>query len=246
MSRFSENPILWEVENHVIYIQINRPDRENCLNCRDSEELARVYQYASDHPEIRVIVVTGSDGYFHTGGRLNSEDPEEKERFSRALRTRNQIIHNFRIPLIAAVNGKCLGGGMSLLLYADVAFAAESARFGYPEILRGSFPVMSMVATMPVLPKKKALEAFYSGRSFTAREALDMGLVNQVVPDGSLDETVRCFAEKLASLPTQWVQEGRAMYYRLLDMTPPERAVYLKETGAGLACEIKNGKEQTI
>lgn len=53
MSRYSENPILWEVKNHVIYIQINRPDRENCLNCRDSEELARVYQYAADHPEIR-------------------------------------------------------------------------------------------------------------------------------------------------------------------------------------------------
>ena len=135
---------------------------------------------------------------------------------------------------------------MSLLLHADMAFAAESARFGYPEILKGSFPVMSMVATMPVLPKKKALEAFYSGRSFTAREALDMGLVNQVVPDGSLDETVRCFAEKLASLPTQWVQEGRAMYYHLLDMTPLERAVYLEETGAGLACEIKNREEQTI
>ena len=84
MNRYSENPILWEVKNHVIYIQINRPDRENCLNCRDSEELARVYQYASDHPEIRVIAVTGSDGYcgsshcgygiFYAGGNYLCKD----------------------------------------------------------------------------------------------------------------------------------------------------------------------------
>lgn len=186
-----QHAILFEFRDDVEYIQLNAPRFRNMFDWRSSMELAGAYAIANMMPELKAIVVTGTGKRFHLGGiRHNQDDPYEQARFAEQLRIRNQIMRQIRVPLIAAVNGECSGGGMSLVLKAQVVIAAESATFGYPEIRHQGFACNSMVNTMGVIPKKPALKCFYFGDLFSAREAQRFGFVHQVVPDDQLEEAV--------------------------------------------------------
>jgi enoyl-CoA hydratase/carnithine racemase len=222
-----KHAILFEIIDHVMYIRINRPETHNCLDWRDSFDLAGAYAVANATSDLRAIVVTGTGDYFHTGGlRHDNNDAYERERFSDQLRIRNKLIADFKVPLIVAVNGECSGGGMSLLLYADIAIASEKARFGYPEILHGSFPVMSMVNTIDVLPKKTALKSFYFGELFDAEEARRCGLVNYVVPEEELMNKTEHIVRTIVSRPAELIALGRNAYQEMVKLPLPERREY--------------------
>lgn len=223
----SNHSILFEIRNHVMYIQINLPQTRNCLDWRDSLELAGAYALANETPDLRAIVVTGTGDAFHTGGwQHDPTDPYEKERFADQLRIRNKLMAEFKVPLIVAVNGECSGGGMSLLLKADVAIAAESSVFGYPEIRHGTIPVNSMVNTVDVLPKKLALQCFYFGDLFGAQEALRIGLVSKVVPDDQLMLEIDRMINQLLAHPADLISTMRTAYNAMVMLPLDERQEY--------------------
>lgn len=193
-----DHAVLFEVRGDVEYIKLNAPRYRNMFDWRSSMELAGAYAVANSIPTLKAIVVTGTGKRFHLGGiRHNQGDAYERERFADQLRIRNQIMRQIKVPLIAAVNGECSGGGMSLVLKSQLAIAAESARFGYPEVKHNGFACNSMVNTMGIIPKKAALKSFYFGELFSAREALKFGIVQQVVPDEELDEAVEAAVRNL-------------------------------------------------
>lgn len=229
MTEFDKNhSILFEIREHVMYITINLPQTRNMLDWRDSFELAGAYAVANSMDDLRAIVVTGTGDAFHLGGLRHCHDSEyEKERFKDQLRIRNKLMSEFKVPLISVVNGECSGGGMSLLLKSDIAIAAKSAKFGYPEILHNGFPVNSMVNTMNVLPKKLALKCFYFGDLFSADEALRYGLVNMVVPDEDLMEEAEKLVRNIVSKPAELIRIGRKGYRQMEQLnTQAERREY--------------------
>lgn len=186
-----DHAVLFEIRDDVEYIQLNQPRYRNMFDWRSSMELAGAYALANAVPTLKAIVVTGTGKRFHLGGiRHNQEDLYEQERFADQLRIRNQIMRDIKVPLISAVNGECSGGGMSLVLKSKLVVAAESARFGYPEIKHNGFACNSMVNTMGVIPKKAALKCFYYGDLFTAEEAMKFGIVHKIVLDGELEKAV--------------------------------------------------------
>lgn len=193
-----DHAVLYEIRDHVEYIQLNAPRYRNMFDWRSSMELAGAYAVANTVPDLKAIIVTGTGKRFHLGGvRHEQDDKYEQERFADQLRIRNQIMREIKVPLISAVNGECSGGGMSLVLKSDMVIAAESAVFGYPEVKHNSFACNSMVNTMDVIPKKAALKCFYYGELFSAAEAERMGIVQTVVPDQELDRAVQAVIEKL-------------------------------------------------
>ena len=218
--------VVRELRNHVMYLRINRPEDNNRVNWEGSEILAKAYEDVINDPSIRAVVITGTGYYFHTGGRVNADDPAEKERYSKALKLRNERLAQITVPVIAAVNGDCFAGGMSLLAQSDLAIACDTARFAYPEIKRGSFPVMAMVSTIDYIPKKKALAAFYTGEPFSAEEALQMGLLNCVVPKEKLWETVESYVEMILDKPQELISIGRNAYYNMSRLPMKERREY--------------------
>ena len=184
--------ILFEIRDRVEYIQLNMPHTHNMLDWRASMELAGAYALANAQPDLKAIVVTGIGKWFHLGGiRYCQEDEYERARFADQLKLRNQIMREICVPLISVVNGECSGGGMSLVLKSDRVIAVRDAMFGYPEIKHNGFACNSMVNTMDVIPKKAALNMFYFGELFSAQKAKQYGIVDEVVSEEELEQTIQ-------------------------------------------------------
>lgn len=190
--------VLFEIRDHVEYIQLNMPQTHNMLDWRASMELAGAYALANAQPDLKAIVVTGTGKWFHLGGiRYCQEDEYEQERFADQLKLRNQTMREIRVPLISAVNGECSGGGMSLVLKSNRVIAAQEAVFGYPEVKHNGFACNSMVNTMDVIPKKAALNMFYFGELFSAQKAKQYGIVDEIVPKEELEQAVQRALDQL-------------------------------------------------
>ena len=196
---------------HVIFekaeiatLTVNRPAALNALNREVLEDLARVIRDIRHDPSIRVLIVTGAgDRAFVAGAdiaamaQMSAADGLEFSRLGhRVLGT----IEDLPIPVIAAVNGFALGGGAELALACDLIVASEKARFGQPEINLGVIPGFGGTQRLPHrIGHAKARELVMTGEMIDAKTALELGLVNQVVPHDKLMEAARALAQKLAS-----------------------------------------------
>jgi len=170
------------VEGHVALCRLNRPDARNALSPELMEELAGAVEGFDADPEIRCIVIAGSDEVFASGADI------------RALRERSfqeSLVHPSarfwrrlaaaRTPLVAAVSGYALGGGCELALVCDMIVASQAAVFGQPEVTLGIIPGGGGTQRLArVAGKQKAMELVLTGRRFDAEEAHRIGIVNQV------------------------------------------------------------------
>lgn len=121
-------------------------------------------------------------------------------------------------PSIAAVNGAARGGGMTLAVSCDLLVAGESASFGYPEINVGVMPAIHFTLLPRIVGRHRAFDLLFTGRTFGASRAEELGLVNQVVPDEQLDDAARSLARMLAAKPRQAMKIARASFHRALDL----------------------------
>ena len=145
-----ETPMIITVKDGVMKLQIHRPEEKNGLNWEALKILGDCYKRAIEDEEIRVVVFTGDRQYFHTGGRVNAKDAEESEKYSKYLEYMQNMQNRLTVPLIAAVSGDCLKGGMGFVADADFAVARKGVRFGFPEVRMGGVPMMVMVSTMGI------------------------------------------------------------------------------------------------
>ncbi|MFC1993168.1 enoyl-CoA hydratase/isomerase family protein [Chloroflexota bacterium] len=186
--------VLYEKEGQIGLITINRPEAMNALNPDAMEELTKIRLDFDNDPDLRVAIVTGSgDRAFCAGWDLKSAQitKEQRNAFAKSM----DEIHK---PIIAAVNGHALGGGLEIALGCDIRIAAENASFGLPEPRWGLMPGWGGTQRLPrAVPMGLALEMMLTARRISAEEALRFGLANRVVPLSELMPTAKKMAEEI-------------------------------------------------
>ena len=191
-----------EKRGGVGWVTFNRPDRYNACDFSMFQEVGWGIREVSEDPTIGVIVLTGAgDKSFCAGGFLkdlqNFTTNDGRKLFNLSQETFN-IMRHAPQPVIAAVNGVAVGGGNEFVVCSDLAIASDRARFGQAGTRVGSSPVFGANNLMSLqIGEKKAKELCFLSRLYTAQEALEMGLVNKVVPHEKLYEEVQLWAEEL-------------------------------------------------
>ena len=214
------------LDDHVATITINRPERMNAMDTEHYEALSAAWVRVRDDPEIRVAIVTCAGAKsFSAGADLKSfvnAQPPLPELF---LTQKNQILNRgleVWKPIVAAVNGYCVGGGMTLLLATDLRIAAEHATFSVAEVTRGVFPANGGTQRIAQqLPHPIAMELLLLGESMDAQTALRWGIVNRVVQAADLMATARDYATRLARNAPLAVQAAKEPALRSRDVDLP-------------------------
>ncbi len=197
--------ILYELKDHVARITINRPKQYNAFTGDTLKELTLAFEGAGTDEEVGVIVLTGTgDKAFCAGGDVNWEKEGGLERQVLEPYVLHLTVSRCPKPVIARVNGYCIGGGNHLAYFCDFSIAAEHAIFGQNGPRVGSPASGAIVSYLTrVVGAKRAREMWMLCRRYTAQQALEMGLVNAVVPLAKLDEEVdKWCGELLALSPT--------------------------------------------
>lgn len=204
----SNDDLKVEQRGHIVVVTMDRPDRKNAFSALMLEGMAAAWRWIDEDPEVRVAVLTGAGGDFCAGADLKdmaSARGEGRDGFAdriAAARTAfDGMLRSYRLakPLIAAVEGYAVAGGTEILQACDIRVAGESAKFGLTEVQRALFPIGgSTVRLQRQIPFTRAMEILLTGEPITAREALEIGLIGRVVPDGqALDEALR-IADRIA------------------------------------------------
>ncbi len=190
-------------EGHVVLLRLNRPEARNALSPEMMEELAGELERLDPDPEVRCIVIAGSDDVFAAGADIKAMSERS---FAEALRHPAasfwRRVAAIKTPLIAAVSGYALGGGCELALACDMIVASDTALFAQPEITLGIIPGGGGTQRLArVLGKQRAMEYVLTGRRFDAEMALKMGLVNKVAKKGSWLQEAMALAQTVAERP---------------------------------------------
>ncbi len=193
--------IIVEIEDHVATIKLNRPDALNALNSQLLSELASALEDADGNEKVRCIILTGSSKAFAAGADIKemSEKTFVEMFLSDFFGSESQAVCKVRKPIIAAVSGYALGGGCELAMMCDFIIAADSAKFGQPEINLGVVAGIGGTQRLTrFVGKSKSMDMHLTGRFMDAEEAERSGLVSRVVPAKSLMEEAQSTASKIA------------------------------------------------
>lgn len=183
--------LFYEKKGPIAYVTLNRPKVLNALNKQVIAELRTVFEDSRDDSAVRGIILTGAgDKAFAAGADINevlNDTPIEAEEKTRLGQAVTNLIENLGKPVIAAVNGFALGGGCELSMACTIRLAAESAKFGLPEVKLGIMPGYGGTQRLSrLVGKGSALQLILSGGMISAQEAYRIGLVNEVVPSAEL------------------------------------------------------------
>jgi enoyl-CoA hydratase len=191
--------ILYETADHTAWITLNRPEKRNAQNDELRAEMSQALERAGLDDDVYVVVITGSGDQAFSAGADIDEFPTRSLNaavVNKARRRPHETIRLLPKPVIASVNGLALGGGCELVLASDLAIAADTAKFGQPEIRVGVIPGCGGTQVLPrLMGEKRAKEFIFTGRMMDPDEALQYGIVNKVVPATEL----RTATEKLVS-----------------------------------------------
>jgi enoyl-CoA hydratase/carnithine racemase len=230
----SDEVLLFETSGAVATITLNRPDQLNALNSELTGAYTEAIREARDDSTIRVVIVTGAGRAFCAGADLKERARTDAAVGGNFFATpRSDTLYSLAIdkPLIAAVHGYCLAGGLELALTCDLRIAVEGTRFGMPEIRRGFFPGGGGPQRLPrLIPQARALEMLLTGDQYDAAQMLEWGLVNRVVPREQLLPEARALAEQIAGHAPLAVRAMKELVHTSVDMPLPQALRY----GAGL------------
>ncbi len=211
------------VTDGVALITINRPERMNAMDADHYEGLSQAWQTVRDDPAVRVAVITGAgEKSFTTGADLKSFIPKPPSLAEMMLTQKSQLLNRgleVWKPVVAAVNGYCLGGGMTLLLATDIRIAAPHATFAVSEVKRGVFPANGGTQRIiQQLPHPIAMEMLLTGDAIKAEVAERWGLINKIVPLPELLPAAMDIARRLAANAPLAVQAAKELALRSRDM----------------------------
>ncbi len=239
--------ILLCIDCRVAIITINRPEARNALDPKTVEELEQALDQLADNNQVHAIVLTGSgEKAFVSGGDISVMQPLGSLEAARVARQAQKLLANLgSLPktVIAAINGYALGGGCQLAMACDIRIAADSARFGQPEINLGIIPGWGGTQRLTrLVGPGKAKQMMLTGEIITASEALQIGLIEQVVAADHLLETALQMARKIAAKPQVAAQFIRKAVDNGLDM-PLDKAIDYEADLFGLCFATEDQKE---
>lgn len=199
----SRSPILIEEEESLRKITLNRPERRNAMTPEMQMELIAAMEDGAA-TGCRALVLTGAGNAFCSGLDLTALPPASSESAMQARAEAERVarmflaLHELEMPSIAAVNGPALGGGAGLAVVCDFTLATPESKFGFPETRIGFVPaVVSAFLTLQI-GEKRSRDLLLTGRIVDAKEAMRLGLVNEIVPHEELQQRARSLAENLA------------------------------------------------
>ena len=198
-------------EGHVALCRLNRPEARNALSPELMAQLVDAIEGYDADPEIRCIVVAGSDEAFAAGADIKAmSDRSFQDVMARSSAEHWKRLSACRTPMVAAVSGWALGGGCELALTCDLIVASETARFGQPEVKLGIIPGAGGTQRLArVVGKQRAMELVLTGSPIDAAEAHELGLVNSVHPAGEWLEAALTLARKIAERPPLAARLGK-------------------------------------
>jgi enoyl-CoA hydratase len=196
--------ILLSFEGEIGVLAVNRPKALNALNMETLRDIQMGIQEVKNHPETKVLIVTGSGERAFVAGADISEmrgmNSIEALNFSKLGHLTMKMIEDLDRPVLAAVTGFALGGGTELALACDFIYASENAKFGLPEVTLGIFPGFGGTQRLPrLIGKGKAKELILTGKMINSQEAFALGIVNRVFPQASLMEETKKVASQIAA-----------------------------------------------
>ncbi|MFI6757473.1 enoyl-CoA hydratase [Rhodococcus coprophilus] len=241
--------ILYDVEDKIATITLNRPDAANAQNADLLDELDAAWRRAGDDPDVSVIVLRAEGKHFSAGHDMRGGGPvpdkitlemiystESRRYLEYSMRWRN-----IPKPSIAAVQGRCIAGGLLLCWPCDLIVASEDASFSDPVVMMGIGGVEYHGHTWELGPRK-AKEILFTGRPVTAEEAEKTGMVNKVVPRDRLDAEVRELAEQIAQMPPFGLRQAKRAVNQTLDVQGFYAAIQsvfdIHQTGHGNALSV--------
>ncbi len=194
--------VLFKKEGHIAYVTLNRPEALNALDPESWSELHRIWREIKADPEIRVAILTGAgEKAFCTGSDMKKTMPP-KESLASTYFDEDNLLAPMEMwkPIICAINGFAIGGGLEMALACDLRIASTNASFGLSEVKVGSLPGLGGTQRLVrAVPKAVAMKMLLTGDRIDAQEALRIGLVSDVVPPEKLMDTAREIAEKIAN-----------------------------------------------
>ncbi len=218
----SERAVLVEQIDRILVVTINRPQVRNAVDYAVTVGVGEALEVADRDREVWAVVITGSGETAFCAGvdlkALARGEPLGPDDERAAWGFAGYAAHHISKPTIAAVNGFALGGGTEIALASDLVVAAESARFGLPEVSRGVFAGAGGVFRLPAqIPRKLAMEMILTGDPVSARRALEFGLVNRVVPDGQALSAALALAARICANAPLSVQASKRIAAGIVD-----------------------------
>lgn len=205
----------------IVRVTLNRPEKRNALDRETIERIRQELREAAANSEARCIVIRGEGKDFCSGAdlselqRIRNSGALENFQDARVLGEMFQEMRHHPLPIIASVRGRALAGGCGLATACDLVLAGHTAQFGYPEVNIGFVPAMVMAILLRSVSEKRAFELLTMGKIIGAGEAYHLGMVNQVYPDGELDEAVEKLAAEMDARSASAVQLTKYLLYHM-------------------------------
>ena len=250
-----EDLVLSDLDDGVLTLTLNRPEKRNALNETLIDELLKALVDASEDGEVRVIVLESEGPDFCAGADLEAMeemagelDPLANLADAQRLGQLFVLMRRHSKPIIAAVQGNALAGGAGLATACDLVLAREDAVFGYPEINLGFVPAMVMALLRRSLGEKRAFELVARGQQIDAAEAAELGLVNQVVAEDDWEGEVAEYAGELASHSKSALSLIKRLLYGMDDLSFEEAIARGAEINAlaRLTPDTREGLQQFL
>ncbi|MFZ1699829.1 MAG: enoyl-CoA hydratase-related protein [Pyrinomonadaceae bacterium] len=206
-------------EGAVRTLTLNRPEKRNALNDEIIAALKDALRAADADENLRAVVIRGAGKDFCSGADLSALQKiarasyEENVEDARTLAELFELIRKVRVPVIAAVHGRALAGGCGLATACDLVLATKTARFGYPEVKIGFVPAMVAAILRRNLGEKKSFELLTQGFEYSAEDALNLGLVNQLFDEETFDHDIAEYAARYSRVSSFAVQMTKALLY---------------------------------
>ena len=218
--------LLIEDKGTVRIITLNRPEKRNALDTALTRELLEALRRANDEESLHCVVLTGAGPGFCAGADLSEfkglKDPKAAEARAELTMQLHLAFSKMDTPVVTAINGAAMGGGAGLAIAGDMAVMAASAKIGYPETKHGIVAAIVMANLVRQVGRKVAFELVALGEPIGAARALELGMVNRVVPDAKLMDEALAIAQKLATVSRPAMAHTKSLFHEVVDLPLPE------------------------
>lgn len=218
-------PVTVSVVGNVGIIELSRPEKFNCLSLEVHEQIGTARETFEANSDVRAILIRAQGKHFCTGADLTEvkgklEDPVALDHFISFGMEGLRALEQSPLPVIVAVQGLCLAGGMELMLAADVCFASDAAKFGDQHAQFGLIPGWGGSQRLTrIMGQRRALDLMFSARWLTADEAKDAGLVNYIVEGDDLNKTALEYCQKISTRSRPGIAEMKRLAREGADMS---------------------------